>query len=759
MAASGTLVIRFIGDLKEFERSTGAIGKVLTKTGGSLTKGLTLPLVGAGAAAVKLATDFQTSMGHIEGLVGASEKQIEHYSKVILTEGPKWGKAPQELADALYFVTSSGFEGAAALDVLKVSAKASAAGLGDTVNVADLLTSAINAYGHENLTAAQAADYLTTAVKAGKLESSEMAGVLGQVLPVASAMGVKFDEAAGALAAMSLSGTNASEGATQLRGILATLLKPSVKANETLKDMGLSAEGLRQQIESKGLLSVLETLRTRFKGNDAATAAVFGNIRALTGVMNMMGPHVDATRKVFDEMQHSTGSMDSAFEHATQTTRFKFDAAMAQLKATGIQVGAVMLPMVSAALDHLSGFLSKVTQAWAGLDDGTQHVILAALGFVAAVGPILLLLGKVFAIVSALANPVGLVVTAVVLLAGAFTTLGIQTKGLEGFIASLMVPFTSGKFVSAISALGKAFVAFGATLLPTLKQVGGEIMAALGPALQSIADVIATKLVPAFQAILPVVAPVVAFLLHVFGSAVIGVIHGVADVIVGLVTVISGVFNLIAALVHGDWSAAWAALGDIVSGAVQAVWGAIQVWLNVGILGLFKQGAKLLVASWRGLWTAVKGLGESAIKGIDDLFQKGFSALGNLFVSAVKKIVSTWLNLGKSLVKDAESALANMGTAVSVGLVKVAEFFRGLPGKVLSALGDLGSTLLGKGKALVDGLLNGVKAAAKAVWSWFRGLPGKAIAAVGDLGSVLSNAGRALIQGLIDGIQEKVDDV
>ncbi len=759
MAASGTLVIRFIGDLKEFERSTGAMGKKLTSMGSSLTKGLTLPLVAGGAAAVKLASDFEHSMGLIEGVVGVSKKQIEKFSDVILTEGPKWGKSPQELADALYFVTSSGFAGAGALDILEKSAKASTAGLGEVSTITDLVTSAINAYGKKNLDAAQTTDILAKAIDLGKLEADEFAGVMGRVLPVASAMGVGFDEVSSAMSAMSMSGTDAAEGATQLRGIFAALLKPTVQANDQLKDMGLSAEGLRDQLEKKGLLSVLDTLTTKFDGNEAATAKVFGNVRALTGVMNMMGANVDTTRSIFDQMKDSTGAMNAAFEVVSETTKVKFDDAISQLKASLIQVGLVMLPAISSALVSISHIMNEASKGWAGLDESAQHFILMALGVVAAVGPVLLILGKIALLVSALANPVGLVVTGIVLLIAAFTGLGIKSKGLQGFLTSLMEPFTSGKFTTAIHGLMTAFVAFGKAILPALQQVGAAVMGALGPALDSIAKVIAEKFIPAFEAILPIMAPIVAFLLHIFGSALVGVIKGAGDVIVGLVTVISGVFSLIAALVHGDWSAAWEAIKDIVSGAVQAVWGAIQVWLNVGILGLFKQGGKLLLASWKGAWDLIKGAAEGALAGARGLIEKGLSAIGTAIVNAVKGFVTKWTGLGTDLVSGARSMWSSVASAVSKGIGDVVTFVSGLPGKVIGALGDLAGLLVSKGVALIQGLLKGITTKATEAMSFLRGLPAKAVAAIGGLSDLLVNAGRALIQGLINGVTEKWNEL
>jgi hypothetical protein len=76
--------------------------------------------------------------------------------------------------------------------------KAAAVGLGETKTIADLATSAMNAYGSDTLSASAATDILATAVREGKLEASELAGSMGGVIPIASNLGVEFHEVAGA---------------------------------------------------------------------------------------------------------------------------------------------------------------------------------------------------------------------------------------------------------------------------------------------------------------------------------------------------------------------------------------------------------------------------------------------------------------------------------------------------------------------------------------------------------------------------------
>jgi TP901 family phage tail tape measure protein len=119
-------------------------------------------------------------------------KQVEEWNSQVLDMSRSVGRGPTELADALFFVTSAGIRGAEAMEVLEMAAKASAAGMGETKVVADLVTSAMNAFGKENLSAAEATDILTATVREGKAEADSLAQAMGFVLPVAAEMGVKF---------------------------------------------------------------------------------------------------------------------------------------------------------------------------------------------------------------------------------------------------------------------------------------------------------------------------------------------------------------------------------------------------------------------------------------------------------------------------------------------------------------------------------------------------------------------------------------
>ena len=214
-----------------------AFGSKMQSVGSSMSAKLTLPLVAAGAAAVKMAFDFDKSMTSIQALVGVSASEVSKMGDAAKRMALDTGKSANEAAEALFFITSAGLRGDEAMGVLEASLKAAAVGLGETKTIADLSTSALNAYGSENLNASEATDILTAAVREGKLEASQLAGSMGGVIPIASNMGVSFNEVAASMAAMSRTGTNAAEGATQLNAILASLKKPTAEAEIALGKM------------------------------------------------------------------------------------------------------------------------------------------------------------------------------------------------------------------------------------------------------------------------------------------------------------------------------------------------------------------------------------------------------------------------------------------------------------------------------------------------------------------------------------------
>jgi TP901 family phage tail tape measure protein len=368
-------------------------GRSLEHTGIRMSAAITASLVGLGFAAGKAFVDFDTAFTKIAALVGVPADELAVLRQQVLDLGPQVAQSPLDLANALYFVTSSGFAASEAMDVVVASAKAAATGMGTTALVADLVTTVLNAYGHENISAAQATDILTAAIREGKAEPEEMAAALSKSIANASLLGVSFDEVAASIATLSLAGIPAAEAGTALNQMFSNMIKPTDKAKETLDQYGLSMEQLRDLLRTGGPIAVIRLLSETFGDNEEAMASVFGNIRALRFVNSVLALSQDQVNKVFKATANSAGDLNDAFEVTQKSAGFKLKAAMSQLSEILIQLGAVLIPMVVLALQFLMPILTRLAHVFDALPDPIKAAIIIFAAFVAAIGPVLIYVG------------------------------------------------------------------------------------------------------------------------------------------------------------------------------------------------------------------------------------------------------------------------------------------------------------------------------------------------------------------------------
>lgn len=366
------------------------VGRTMSDVGGKMTSRLTVPLVGAGIAAVKLSTDFDSAFGQMVGLAGVPADEVDHLKESVLDLAGETARAPQELAEALYFAASAGLDSSQAMDAVTVAARAAQVGLGSTQDIVGLAASAIASYGAENITAAEATDILVSTIREGRAEPAELAGTLGRVLPIAAQLGVTFDEVGGTVAVLSnvFGDTNRTVTATQ--GLFVKMLSPTKQGRDALADMGTSVEELHAAIESDGLLGALELLRTKgFDENSTALRALFDDIEGFQAASALLATDQTILADTFTATANSAGSLDTALEGMDANAN-AMKQAWVDLQVALIQAGEVIVPIVA---DVASG-IADLVSTFADLPPAAEKIVLAFLAIVAAAGPVLVVTGK-----------------------------------------------------------------------------------------------------------------------------------------------------------------------------------------------------------------------------------------------------------------------------------------------------------------------------------------------------------------------------
>lgn len=351
----------------------------------------------AAGVSVKFAADFESAMTKVVTIAGESDTEINKLKQGILDLAPTVGIGPKPLADALLVVESTGLRGQKAMDVLTMSARSSALGLGETKDIARALTAAINAYGSENLSASKASDVLFQAVKAGGAEASEFAGTLGRVVGIAAEMGVSFEEVTGFIATFTRLGVNSEEAVTALRATLTNFLNPAKQTRDIMNEMGESAESIRIAIKEKGLAATLSDLTERLKGNEDALGDLIPNTRALAGVLGTAGSQGEQFRDIMNQLAVAIGEQDKAFRIMADTGAHKWNVFTAELQKTAIAFGQQLAPYAMDALNALKpllAVLTTLTEGFAAMPGPVKTAIMAIGGFAALAGPALYAFGS-----------------------------------------------------------------------------------------------------------------------------------------------------------------------------------------------------------------------------------------------------------------------------------------------------------------------------------------------------------------------------
>jgi len=321
--------------------------------------------VAIGTASIKMAADWETSMSNINTLFddsGASIKRMDKGIKEILKSSPK---SAEDLGASAYNIVSAGISDTAeALKVLDVSQKLAVAGLGETTEAVDIVTSAINAFGIDTKYANDIGDSFFLAVKSGKTTVSELAQGFGQVAPLANAMGVSFEDLIGTVSAMTTSGMKASVAYSQVRATLSNLLKPTKEMQELYDELGMSVEDVKTSMSEKGLIGTLRMLSESVEGDTAMLGKMFGSVEGLNAVMMLLNETGDNANIIINDMITSNGILNDKYKEQSETTENQYKILKNKMNVMMMELGKKILPLVIKGMELLSAFIDKATENW-----------------------------------------------------------------------------------------------------------------------------------------------------------------------------------------------------------------------------------------------------------------------------------------------------------------------------------------------------------------------------------------------------------
>src|SRR5690625_3354746 len=316
--------------------------------------------------------------------------------------------------------------------------------------------------------------------------------------------------------------------------------------------------------------------------------------------------------------------------------------------------------------------------------------------------------GKVGAGIAAIANPIGLTITAITALTGAFlyffnTNEEFRERviGLwEGFKDTMINAWETfiGYITPAIEAVRDFIMEIWGGLVEWWQESGERIIEA-GQNVWSFISTIIETAMDLIWSIMQFVWPFVELI-------IVQVWENIKGVIDGAIQVITGIIDAFASLLTGDWSGLWESIKKILSGAVQVLWNLVNLWFVGRIIGVARNFAGMLGNVVRGAWNTVRGLFSSGLSTVRNLASTGLNAVRNTFsnvMGGLRNVVSNSFNRVRSAVSNGMNRALNAVTNVAgrfkdAGrriVTSIADGIKGAVGKVTGAIGNVASKIRG----------------------------------------------------------------
>lgn len=621
--------------------ATKALGEGITELGSSMTLGLTVPIVAAGGAATSVAASFDDAMSQVQGALGGASADMDGLRDLALQLGADTVFSATESAQAMVELAKGGLtEAQIKGGALAASMDLAAAG---QLNLADAAATTVQMMGSFGLGAGDAtriANALAGAANASSADVSDLTQAMSQCSAQASLAGWSLEDTAAALALFADHGVKGSDAGTSLKTMLQRLAAPTDQAAEAIAAYGLNIRDSNGKM--KDISGIADELTGKLGGlsdaeRDAALQTIFGSDASRAAAI-LMQSGSEGLAKYIAATNDATAAEAMANAQKGELS-WALENMGGAIESASIAFGTALAPAITA----VAGVIGNVAEAFASLPAGVQTGIAVVLALVAAMGPLLMVIGSVVAALPAISEgfavlggalaiplaPAAAVVAAIAAIAAAIYAAWTTS---ETFRAAVMAG------VDAISSKVQEICAFLAPYVQAfLDQIVSTVQVAmdtLGPIIGAVLTVIVSTVVPILTSIMDTVANVLATIL----ATVTNVMAAVGTVIQGAWTLIQGIFQtvlgVILAVTTGDFTMLQQGVSNILNGLAGIVSGVLQ-----GIASVFSGQWNAIRAVVTGVCNAVSGAVSGAFNGI-------------------KSVIDSTMNGAKSTVSGALNAIS-----------------------------------------------------------------------------------------------------
>jgi TP901 family phage tail tape measure protein len=711
----------------EYAEKAGKVGQAVQTAGQHMMK-VTTAIGGVAAASVTVAANFEQQMSKVQAISGATAEETDK-----LTESARqWGRdtkySATEAGEAFEYMALAGWKTDDMLEGIGGILNLAAASAMDLGTASDIVTDYLTAFGLSAKDAGKFADEMAYAMSHSNTTTEALGEAYKNCAATAASMGYSVEETTAVLMTMANAGVKGGEAGTALNAIMTRLATDTKGCATELAKYGVEvydAQGNMNSLSSilTGVRGVWNNLTDEQQANLAKTIAGTNQFSALQTIMSGLSDEAIASGMSFSDYAEALQNCDGTASDMAATMQDNLLGRLTQLKSKlediGITVGNALLPFMEKAVAKIGELADK----FAALSPQQQETILKIAGVVAAIGPLLTIVGKAISVSGQLSSGIGKVVGK---LAAMGTTASGATGGmaiLKGALAAITSPV--GIAVAAIAAITAVIVTLWNTnedFRNKITEIWDRIKTVFTEFGQHITDKL-NSLGFDFENFGEVVKAIWEGFCNLLAPIIEGVFNNIANVIETTLNVITGVFDLFVSLFTGDWSGAW----DAVKGIFESVWNGLKEYIS-NILNTIKGVADaflgLFGTSWDEVWNSIKTTFENIWNGIVSFFTGILDGIKNAVTTAWTAVSTTMSNVWNTIstkiqttLQTIQNIITTVWNAVSGVFTTVWTAISTTVSNVVNSIKNTITNVFNAVKTTVSNIFNSVKSTVTSIWN------------------------------------------
>ena len=419
------------------------ISKAMTKAGKTLTRNITTPIIGIGTAAVKASIDYEYAFADVRKTVDATEEEYEKLSDSVKQMSTEVAASAEDIAEVMSIAGQLGIENEHLAEFSRTMID-----LGNSTNMmaADAASQAARFANIMGMSQSQFQNLGSTLVDLGNNYATTESEIMEMSLRLAGAgkqVGLSEAQIMGFAAALSSVGIQAQMGGSAFSKALIKMEVAAATGGEALDDFarvsGMSASQFKDLWERDAASAFQAFIVGLSKMDEEGVSAIktlddigIAEIRLrdtllrATNATELFSKTQETANKAWSE--NSALTEEANKRYATTKSR------LINLKNTALmfarQIGDDLNPTIQQIIDNVNGLLQK----FLSLDQSQRESIVKWAAFAAAVGPAVLVLGKVTGAVGKVSSALGTAFTAI----GKFSAkVSMAGGGLGGLVKTL----------------------------------------------------------------------------------------------------------------------------------------------------------------------------------------------------------------------------------------------------------------------------------------------------------------------------------